>query len=95
MLWEEWITSVAESMNLDVASAALLMSLVFTVSLVLLALLATRGKSNLGIMLVGYGSIIFFTVLGWMPIFVVLLLVLITAGLFAGKIRDWFGGGSR
>jgi len=95
MLWEEWITSVAESMNLDVATTALLMSLVFTVSLVLLALLATRGKSNLGIMLVGYSSIIFFTVLGWMPIFVILLLTLITAGLFAGKIRDWFGGGAR
>jgi len=92
MLWEEWISSVAESMNLDVASAALLMSLVFTVSLVLLALLATRGKSNLGILLVGYGSIIFFTVLGWMPYFVLILLILITAGLFASKIRDWFGG---
>jgi hypothetical protein len=92
MLWEEWITNVAESMNLDVASAALLMSLVFTVSLVLLALLATRGKSNLGILLVGYSCIIFFTVLGWMPIFIVLLLTLITAGLFASKIRDWFGG---
>jgi hypothetical protein len=92
MLWEEWISSVAESMNLDVASAALLMSLVFTVALVLLALLATRGRSNLGILLVGYSSIIFFTVLGWMPIFIILLLTLITAGLFAGKIRDWFGG---
>jgi len=88
MLWEEWITSVAESMNLDVASAALLMSLVFTVALVLLALLATRGRSNLGILLVGYSSIILFTVLGWMPVFVVLLLILITAGLFAGKIRE-------
>jgi len=92
MIWSEWIDSVAASMNLDSTTTALLLSLVFTVSLVLLALLATRGRSNLGIMLIGYSCIIFFTVLGWMPIFVVLLLILITAGLFAGKIRDWFGG---
>ena len=92
LIWSEWIESVAASMNLDSTTTALLLSLVFTVSLVLLALLATRGKSNLGIMLVGYGSIIFFTTLGWMPYFVLILLTLITAGLFAEKIVKWFGG---
>jgi len=92
LIWSEWIDSVAASMNLNAETTALLLSLVFTVSLVLLALLATRGKSNLGIMLVGYGSIIFFTVLGWMPIFVIMLLMLITVGLYADKIKEWFGG---
>jgi hypothetical protein len=92
LIWSEWIESVAASMNLDSTTTALLLSLVFMVSLVLLALLATRGKSNLGIMLVGYSCIVFFTVLGWMPIFVVLLLILITAGLFGEKIVKWFGG---
>jgi hypothetical protein len=89
---EDWIIGITPSLGMDVLTAKLLMSLVFTVSLVLLALLATRGKSNLGIMLVGYGSIIFFTVLGWMPIFVIMLLMLITVGLYADKIKEWFGG---
>jgi hypothetical protein len=89
---EDWITGIAADLGMDATTTALLLSLVFTVALVLLALLATRGKSNLGIMLVGYSSIIFFTVLGWMPIFIILLLTLITAGLYADKIKEWFGG---
>jgi hypothetical protein len=97
MIWQEWITSVANAINIDVATTALLLSLVFTISLVLTALLATRGKSNMGVLIIGYASILFFTVLGWMPYFILLLLVLITAGLYAGWFRDVFtrGGGNQ
>jgi len=92
IILEEWVSSVGGQIGLDTATCALLLSLVFTIAIELLALLATNGRGNIAHLIIGYACIIFFTTLGWMPYFILLLLILMTAGMYGQQIVKWVTG---
>lgn len=93
MIWEDFITGLTASFGFDsIYTTAMLLSIIFIIVAVFIAALASKGHGP-ATMLMGFFSLIFFIVLGWMPVWTMLLLVLMIAVGFSGKIRDWLSGG--
>ena len=84
VLWEEWLNNVASAMAIDATSAGIIVSCLFMLSFILLV--ASLHGGGFAIMFTGLISLILFTVVGWMPIYAMLLLSLVIAGVYSGMI---------
>lgn len=94
VLWSDWLDNIASYMGANSTQTGILFSCLVTLGLVMVTLIATRGKGNMGVMIVGFGSLMFFIVAGWLPIWTLVLLVLAIVGLYTNTIRDMLGGKS-
>lgn len=88
---------VAESLNTYPFAGQLICSAIFMMILILPTTIITRSKHSswipeIAIVLISMGICVG---IGWMPVFFFLMLCLIVAILFAGKMRDTITGGSK
>lgn len=68
MLWLSWMTVAASILGVDVTSAALLISTLFTMVFMFAIIIATKGKkSDVSIPATGLISFILWIILGWYP----------------------------
>ncbi len=94
MIWQSWIEGVAAALGIgDLAVVGIIVSLVVTIATITIILMAGKGSGGFHVTLAGFSCIILFTVFGWMPYWILLILTLLAAGMLALRLRDWFGGG--
>ena len=88
-MFDTWLDNVAIILGCTDVVAGIILSLVITTALVLISLGATRGRSAIGILIITYMMTGMFTVIGWLPYWFELVLVLLTAGMYGSKIKEW------
>lgn len=88
--WSEYLANLASYLGTDTVGAGIIVSMLITVTVVFL--IAIAGGRSIGSLLGGFLTMIIFTVVGWLPAFIMILIALIVAGLFANQLRKWFGG---
>jgi hypothetical protein len=83
---------LADALTIDLFSAQILTSVLFMcLFLFPTLLLAKKNQMLLGV-IVGLGTLGFTVAVGWMPYWVLLIIALITAMMFAGDVRGLFSG---
>lgn len=86
VIWADYLATVADFMGTTGAQAGVILSLVITTSLGLAILIATRGrKAEFTIPVATLLVTVFFTFVGWYPIWTGSVLALVLA-IFVGKI---------
>jgi len=88
-----WIGTVATTLNVSVTNTMWIMASFITVLLVLISLIATRGQNIFGPLVVTFFCMIVFTIIGWFDLWVMIVFLLLIAGIYANKMKDWLGGG--
>lgn len=91
MIWEDWITGVGTILGMDVTTAGIVISLLFSSLFFIVGLLASRRGAMGGVFLFIAFNLIF-TLFGWLHYWITLLFVLLTVGLYSRKMTKWFGG---
>lgn len=89
VMFEAWLESVGEAIGCSGTLAGYIMGLIFTAALMFLMILA---KSGFGAFATSFFSTLLFIILGWYPIWVLMILILGAALMYAGKIKDLMGG---
>lgn len=80
MLWDGWLTLVALGMGVTLTEAGVILALLFTISLIVVVAIATRGReARVVIPITGMLGIIFFTFVGWFPMFLGSVIALIVS----------------
>lgn len=70
MLWDGWLTPVANGMGVSLTQAGVILSLLFTVSLIIVVAVGTRGRqAGVIVPFSGMIGVIFFTYIQWFPIY--------------------------
>lgn len=89
-MWTDWLTSASSAMGTTVTEAGIILSLVFTIVIVLVCVLGSSSKSQ--VITVPLGAtlgVVLFTFMGWFPLWTGSVLALILA-IFLGKtISGW------
>lgn len=89
MLWESFIEHLSAALSIgNTAVTALIFSLLITSIMILVISVTTR--SQMGTIIMGFMGISFFTVAGWLDPWVLLMLMLIVAGLYAKTVKEVF-----
>lgn len=89
VMFEAWLESVGEAIGCSGTLAGYIMAIIFTAALAFLMIIA---KNGFGAFATCFFSTILFLVLGWYPIWVLMILILLVALMYAGKIKGWMGG---
>lgn len=91
VVWADWLTSIASALETTVIEAGIIFSLAFTILLIVVVLIATEGKNAAEpIMFTSLFATVFFTFLGWYPIWVGSVLSLVVSLLIASFVsRRW------
>jgi hypothetical protein len=81
---------LAVVMGLPVVAAQLLLGIIFLVAVLLPLAIASRGRlDTIVYVMLGLAVMSFLTAIGWFPIFATLLVILVVAALWSGKVREW------
>ena len=88
VLWADWLASVAAGLDVGTTDAGILFSLGFTIMLILVVLIATKGKkATVSVSFTALFATLFFLVLGWYPVWMgsvlALVLSIIIAAIFS------------
>jgi hypothetical protein len=85
VLWDTFLTQISTAFGInDVTVAGYVLSLIITLAFVTTIAVTTRGRlGSTATAITGYGFLIFFTVAGWMDAWVLILIVVGTAGIYA------------
>ena len=87
-IWSEYLTSIAGALGVTPTQAGMIFSLVFTIGLLVVALISTKGrKPELTLTLSALFSTMLFTGMGWYPVWVGSVLALVVALLFIMFIK--------
>lgn len=93
MIWQTWLASVAASMGITTAQAGMILSLVITMSVIAVILIASRGKeAGSTIPVMGALLIIFFTFIEWIPLWTGATIALMMSIFIAQKISSVVSG---
>lgn len=91
VIWGDWLASIALAMDATQTQAGIMFSLIFTIGLIVVVLLATRGKKpEVSVTFISLFTTIFFTFLGWYPIWIGSVMALVIAILLARIISGGF-----
>lgn len=91
VVWSDWLTSIASALNTTVTEAGIIFSLAFTIMIILVVLIATRGKRpDVTVTFTSLFVTLFFTFLGWYPLWVGSVLALVLSILIAKIISGGF-----
>lgn len=82
---------LSEAFNISVFAGGLVASMIVMMAFILPVAIWSKNLTN-GIF-VGFLCLGFSIAVGWLDIFFILVPALIVAILYAGKMRDWIGGG--
>ncbi|MBA7493375.1 hypothetical protein ES702_03933 [subsurface metagenome] len=83
----------ADVLGISPFSAGILLSGIFL--MMFLLPIVWYGKSSLAVMMVGLVNIGFLVTIGWLPTWIILIIILLIAGMYASKIADWLSPASR
>ena len=84
VIWGDWLASVALAMDATQTQAGVMFSLIFTIGLIVVVLLATRGRRpEVSVTFISLFTTIFFTFLGWYPIWIGSVLALVISIILA------------
>lgn len=88
VIWSDWLTAIADAMEVTQTQAGIMISLIFTVMVLVVILIATRGRSaQISTPIGALMMIILFTFMGWLPIWlgsvIALVLSIFTAWIFS------------
>ncbi len=87
VIWADWLASVAAGMGTSTTDAGILFSVGFTIMLILVVLISTKGRrATVSISFTVLFVTIFFTVLGWYPVWIGSVLALVLSIIIAGVI---------
>lgn len=89
VIWSDWLTSIASAFDTSVTEAGIIFSLAFTIMLIIVVLIATRGKKpGITMSITSLFVTVFFTFLGWYPIWVGSVLALVLSIMTARTISE-------
>lgn len=85
VVWIQYLQNIADFMNTTVTQAGIIMSLIITICLTIVTLIAIRGKfgSVIIVPIMDFFIVIFFTFIGWFPIWTGSVIALVLA-IFVG-----------
>ena len=91
VLWADWLASVAAGLDMGTTDAGVIFSLGFTILLILVVLIATKGENpTVSVSFTALFATLFFLVLGWYPVWMgsvlALVLSIIIAAIFSRGI---------
>ncbi len=84
VVWSDWLTSIASALDTTVTEAGIIFSLAFTFGMIIVVLIATRGRRPE--VTVTFSSLfltVFFTFLGWYPVWIGSVLALVMSIIIA------------
>lgn len=90
VIWSDWLNSASLAMEVTATQAGVIMSLIFTVVIIIVIVIGSKGRAlaistPLGAVL----GVLLFTFLGWLPLWTGSVLALVLA-IFLGKtISGW------
>lgn len=91
VVWSDWLTSIASALDTTVTEAGIIFSLAFTIMLIIVVLIATRGKRpDVTVTFTSIFVTIFFTFLGWYPIWIGSVLALVLSIIIAKIVSGGF-----
>ena len=89
VIWADYLASIATAFDTTTTEAGILFSLLFTIGLTVVVLIATRGRRpEVSVSAIAFFATLFFTVLGWYPIWLgsvmALVIALVVAKIISG-----------
>jgi hypothetical protein len=82
VLWDSFLTGVSTVFGIgSTVTAGYIISLIITLAFITTIALTTR--SSIGTAMTGYGCLLLFTVAGWIDAWILVLIVVGTAGVYA------------
>lgn len=91
VIWTDWLTSVALALGTTPTEAGIMFSLAFTIGILLVVILATKGKKpDVTITFTSLFVTVFFTFIGWYPIWIGSVLALVLSIIIAKIISGGF-----
>ena len=84
-LWEPFLAGVSSVFGIgSEVTAGYIISLIITLAFVMIIAVTTRGRlGSTATVMTGYGFLAFFTVAGWIDAWVLILIIVGTAGIYA------------
>lgn len=84
---------VAAAFGAPLIFGQLLLGVVFLLAVLLPVAVVSRGNADEKVyLLLGLPTLGILTAIGWFPVWIMLIIVLITAALWSGKVREWLSG---
>lgn len=83
-------SQLGSALGIGTFAAGILCSVVLVFAFILPLEIMTRGKSQFSVLIVGVGLMSFCVAVSWLPIYVIILIILLIAGLFGGKLKGIF-----
>lgn len=84
--------NLAEQLGIPVFAAQILVSSLFLLAFMLPLAIYTKGKNPLLVLIVAFPLMGFLVAIGWLPVWMMFVIVLITALMFSDKIKNLIGG---
>lgn len=67
MLWEDWVASIAPSLNVTTSQAAIILAFVFTFAFVIMSIIGSPDHADKGAPIAAGFGILLFTYAEWFP----------------------------
>ncbi len=84
VIWSDYLTSIASAFGTNATQAGVMISLMFTVGILIVVILATKGKKpEVTVTFTSLFVTIFFTFIGWYPVWIGSVLALILSIIIA------------
>ena len=91
VVWSDWLSSVASAFGTTTTEAGIIFSLAWTIGLLIVVLIVTRGKKpDVTVTFTTILTTIFFTFLGWYTVWIGSVLALVLSILIAKIISGCF-----
>jgi len=92
MIWQNWLYEVGIALGVSTIQAGILLSFIISIVLILITLIATKGKyAETVITVIGLFCVVLFTFMGWMPIWTGSIIGFILAYWIALKVSGKVG----
>ena len=91
VIWGEYLASIASAMGTTATEAGIMFSLIFTIGLIVVVLIATRGrKPDVTVSFISLFLTLFWTFIGWYPIWIGSVMALVISIILAKVISGGF-----
>jgi len=90
VVWTDYLTSIADAIGTTATEAGLIFSLIFTMGIILVVVIATKGrKPQVTMPLSAFFPTLLFTFMGWYPIWTGSAIALVLAIFIAYVFSRW------
>lgn len=90
VIWSDYLTGIADALGMTATQAGTLLSLIFTICIILVIVIGTKGeKAQITIPLGALFPTILFTFIGWLPIWTGSVIALVVAVFIAYVFSRW------